>query len=154
MPTRAAGSRPSLWMAAAISAVSPPSTACLSCSCSSSSVDISMDLGELLRVAHFVQQDFERGKVGVPLDQRRHRPEAAERRGVEVPNGLGDAGTVVVDQYIHVFGSVMASNMDFANCLGRQRVEISNRVEPEILRADKNIIHIAEDAAARPPSDL
>ena len=113
-----------------------------------------MDLGELLRAAHFIQQDFERRKVGVPLYQCRHGPEAAERRGVEVPNGLGYSRAVVIDQYIHVFSNVVTGKMDLADCLGRQRVEISNRVEPEILRADVNIVRIAEDAAARPASDL
>ena len=88
-----------------------------------------MDIGELLRVARLVQQDFERGKVGVPLDQCGHGTEAPERRGVEVPDGLGNPGGVVVDQDIHVFGGVMASKMDLADCPDRQCIEIGDRVE-------------------------
>ncbi len=48
----------------------------------------------------FIQQDFERRKVGVPLDQRGQGTEALERRGMEFPDRLGNSGTVVVDQDI------------------------------------------------------
>ena len=113
-----------------------------------------MDIGELLRVARLVQQDFERGKVGVPLDQCGHGTEAPERRGVEVPDGLGNPGAVVVDQDIHVFGGVMAGKMDLADCPDRQRIEVGEWVEPEILSADVDVVHVAKDAAARPANDF
>ena len=63
----------------------------------------------------FVEKGFERGKVGVPFDQRGHRTEAPERCGMEAPDGFGNSGPVVVNQDIDVFGSVMTSKMDLAD---------------------------------------
>jgi hypothetical protein len=103
---------------------------------------------------HLVQQNFERGKVGIPLDQRRHWTEAPERRGVEIPDGIGNSGSVVVDQDIDVFGGVMASEMDLADRLDRQRIEIRDRVEPKIFTTDADVVNVAEDAAARPARDF
>src|SRR5260370_10714350 len=99
-------------MADAISAVSPPSTARRSRICSSSSIDIWVHMGQLSGVMRLVQQDLERGEVGVPLDQRGHRAEAPERRGVELPDGLRYPGAVIVDQNVHVFGGVMAGQVN------------------------------------------
>src|SRR5215471_10927067 len=142
-------------MATTISAVSPPpSTAWRSCICSSSRVDMAAGIGELLHMPRLVQKNFERGEVGVPLDQRRHRAEALERRGVEVPYGLDNSGAVVVDQDIDAFGSVMTSKMDLADRLDRQRIEIGNRVESQVPSADVDVIHITEDAAACTTNDL
>src|ERR1700751_4406605 len=135
-------------MAATISAVSRPSTAFRSRICSSCSIDISAGIGQLLGLVRVVQQDLERGKVGVPLDQRGDRAEAPKRRGIELPDGLCDPGAVVVDQNVHVLRGVMAGEVDFADRLYRQRFEIGDRVEPEIPRADVNIVDVAEDAAA------
>src|SRR5215472_14548261 len=142
-------------MATTISAVSPPpSTAWRSCICSSSRVDMAAGIGELLRMPRLVQKNFERGEVGVPLDQRRHRAEALERRGVEVPYGFGNSGAVIVDQDIDIFGSVMTGKMDLADRLDRQRIEIGDRIEPEIPRANVDVVHITEDAAAGPANNL
>src|ERR1700752_4205191 len=101
-------------MAATISAVSPPSTARRSRVCSSSSIDISVHMGQLFGMMRLVQQDLERGEVGVPLDQRGHWAETPERRGVELPYRLREPGAVVVDQNVHVLGRVMAGQVDFA----------------------------------------
>src|SRR5258708_262563 len=102
-------------MAATISAVAPPSTARRSPNCSSSNIDISVHMGQLFGMIRLVQQDLERGEVGVPLDQRGHWAETSERRSVELPYGLRDPGAVVVDQNVHVLGDVMAGQMDFAD---------------------------------------
>ena len=107
-----------------------------------------MDIGQLLRMPRLVQQDFERGKFGVPLDQGGHGAEAPERLGVELPNRLRYPRAVVVDQDIHVLGGVMAGEMDLADRCRRQRVEIGDRVEPEVCRADVDVVDVAEDAAA------
>src|SRR5690349_4424526 len=106
-------------MAATISAVAPPSTAWRNCICSSRSADTEARIGEFLRVLRLVQKDFERGKLGVPLYKRGHRTEAAERRGMEVPDRFGDSGAMVVDQNFDTFGSMMTSKMDLADCLNR-----------------------------------
>src|SRR5947199_10310168 len=119
---------PSPQMASTSAAVSPPSTARRSCSCSSSNFGISMDIGQLLRMLRLVQQDFERGNICVPLDQRGNGAEAPERLGVEFPNRLRYPRAVVVDQDIHVVGGVMAGEVDFADRCRRQRIEISNGV--------------------------
>src|SRR5215469_7904864 len=150
MPTRAAGSSPSPWMAATISPVSPPRTARRSriCSCS---VDISVQLFGMTRL---VQQDLKRRKVGVPFDQRGHGAEAPERRGVKPPDRLCDPGTVVVDQDTHVLGNAMAGEMDLADRLDRQCLKIGKRIEPEIPRADMDVVDVAEDAAAGSMGDF
>ncbi len=73
---------------------------------------------------------------------------------MEVPDGFGDPGAVVVDQDIDVFGGVMAGKMDLADCPDRQRIEIGDRVEPEIPSADVDVVDVAKDAAARPANDF
>src|SRR6516164_4288206 len=141
-------------MAATISAVSPSSTAFRSRICSSCSIDISAGIGQLLGVTRLVQQDLERGKIGVPLDQRGDRAEASKRRGIKLPDGLGDRGAVVVDQNVYVLRGVMAGEVDLADRLDRQRVKIGDRVEPEIPRADVDVVDVAEDAAAGSTGDF
>src|SRR5208282_1709122 len=95
-----------------------------------------------------VQQDFERRKVGVPLNQCGHWTEASERRGIERPDRLYDPGAVVVDQNVHVLGDVMAGKVDLADRLDRECLEIGHRVELEIPRADVDVVDVAENAAA------
>jgi hypothetical protein len=102
----------------------------------------------------FIHKDFERGKVGVPLDQRGHRTKAPERRGMEAPDGFSNSGPVVVNQDIDVFGGVMTGKMDLADRLDRQRIEIGDRIEPEIPGANVDVVHITEDAAVGPENDL
>ena len=94
-----------------------------------------------------VQQDVERGYIRVPLDQGGHGAEAPKCLGVEVPNRLRHPRAVVVDQDIHILGGAMAGKMDLADRCRRQRVEVGDRVEPEILRADVDVVDVAEDAA-------
>src|SRR5438270_2464892 len=105
-------------------------------------------------MTRFVQKDLERRKVGIPLDQRGHWTEASERRGVEFPDRLRNPGAVVVDQDIHVLGDVMTSQMDLADRFDRECLEIADRVEPEIPRADVNVVDVAENAAAGSTSDF
>src|SRR5258705_11045650 len=95
-----------------------------------------------------VQQDLERRKVGVPLNQRVYRAEASKRRGIERPDRLYDPGAVVVDQNVHVLGDVMAGKVDLADRLDWKCLEMGDRVEPEIPGADIDIVDIAEDPAA------
>jgi hypothetical protein len=100
-------------------------------------------MGQLFGMMRFVQKDLERGEVGVPLDQRRHGAEAPERRGVELPYGSRDPGAMVIDQNIDLLGSVMASEVNLADRFDRQRVEVGDRVEPKIPRADVDIVDVA-----------
>src|SRR5437764_7843030 len=137
-------------MAGTSAAVSPPSNARRSCSCSSSRFGVSPDIGQLLRMPRLVQEDFERGNIGVPLDQGGNGAEAPERSGIELPDRLRYPRAVVVDQDIRVFGRVMAGEMDLADRRRRQRVEIGDRIEPEVCRADVDVVDVAEDAATGP----
>src|SRR5262249_16019479 len=79
---------------------------------------------------------------------------AARRCGVKPPDRLCDPGTVVVDQDTHVLGNAMASEVDLADRLDRQCVEIGKRIEPEIPRADMDVVDVAEDAAAGSMGDF
>src|SRR5271156_2237210 len=141
-------------MISASSAISPPRTALPIRVCSSSSVKVTADIGQLLGMLRFVQQDFERGKVGIPFDQGRHRGKPPESFGIEFPDRLRYAGAVIVDQDIYVLGSVMAGEMDLADHFGRQCVEVAERVEAEVSGADVDVVDIEEDAAAGPPGDF
>src|SRR5271163_591357 len=123
----------------AMSAMLPPSTALPIRVCSSSSVNVTADIGQLLGMSRLVQQDLERRKVGVPLDQGRHRAKPPQSFSVELPDRLCYPGAMIVDQNIHVLGSVMTGEMDLTDHLGRQCVEIAERVEAEISRAEVDI---------------
>src|SRR5260370_41935439 len=101
-----------------------------------------------------VQQDLERRKVGVPLNQRWRWTKASERRGIERPDRLYDRGGVVVDQNVHVLGDVMAGKVDLADRLDWKCLEVGDRVEPEIPGADIDIVDIAEDPAAGSAGEL
>ncbi len=80
--------------------------------------------------------------------------EAPERCGVELPDGLSNPGAVVVDQDVHVLGGVMAGEVDLADRLDGQCLEIGDRVEPEIPRADMDVVDVAQDAAAGSAGDF
>src|SRR5258707_4402760 len=95
-----------------------------------------------------VQQDLERRKVGVPLNQRGYRAEASKRRGIERPDRLYDPGAVVVDQNAHILGDVMAGEVDLADRIDRECLEVRERIELEIPRADVDVVDVAENAAA------
>src|SRR5271169_44381 len=101
-----------------------------------------------------VQQDLERRKVGVPLNQRGHWTKASERRGIERPDPLYDPGAVVVDQNVHVLGDVMAGKVDLADRLDRESLDICDRVEPKIPGADVDVVDVAEDAATGSKGDF
>src|SRR5262249_48079096 len=151
MPTRAAGSSPSPWMAAMISPVSPPRTARRNRIFSSSSVDITVRLFWMTRL---VQEDLKRRKGGGPFDHSGHGSEAPGRCGAKAPDQLVGPSTAVVDQDTHVLGNAMAGEVDLADRLDRQCVEIGKRIEPEIPRADMDVVDVAEDAAAGSMGDF
>jgi len=99
--------------------------------CSSRSIETSVGMGQLFGMMRLVQKDLERGEVGVPLDQRGHGAEAPERRGVKIPDGLGNPRAVIVDQNVHVLGGVMAAEVDFTDRFDRQRVEVVDWSNPK-----------------------
>ena len=77
-----------------------------------------------------------------------------KRRDVEFPDRGGDPGAVVVDQDSDVLGGVMAGEVDLADGVRRQRVEVCVRIEAEVLSADVDVVDITQEPAARPASDL
>jgi hypothetical protein len=81
-----------------------------------------------------VQQDLERRKVGVPLNQRGDWAEVSKGGGVKFPDGVPNPGAMVIDQNVHILGGVMAGQMDLADRFGRKCLEIDDRVEAEIVR--------------------
>jgi hypothetical protein len=105
-------------------------------------------------MTRLVQQDLKRRKAGVPFDQSGHGAEAPERCSVKPPDRLCDPGTVVVDQDTHVVGNAMAGEVDLADRLDRQCVEIGKRIEPEIPCADMDVVDVAEHAAAGSMGDF
>ena len=73
---------------------------------------------------------------------------------MELPGPASLPGSVVIEQNADVFGRVMAGEVDFADRIDRQCVEICDRVEPEVPRADMDVVDVTEDAAAGSTGDL
>ena len=76
------------------------------------------------------------------------RAEPLKRCRVKLPNRRRNPGAVVVDQDIGVLCGAVTGKMDLPDHVRRQGVQISDRVEPEVVRADVDVIDVAEDSAA------
>ena len=61
---------------------------------------------------------------------------------------------MVVDQQIHILGHAMTGEVDLADRRNRQCIEIGDRVEPEIPRADIKVVDVAQNPAAGSPGDF
>src|SRR5947209_4773438 len=109
---------------------------------------MSVKVAQLLRVLRLVQQDVQRRKIGVPLDQGWRGAHATERRSVQLPDRLRYPGAVVVDQNVFDLGGVMAGEVELTDRVRRQRIDIPGRVEPEISRADIDVVDLSQEAAA------
>src|SRR5712671_4729271 len=83
---------------------------------------------DLRRTRGLFRQDWHRGHIGVPFDERRHRAEPGERIGVECPDFRCDAGPVVIDAQGLAVGELtkrMASEVDLADRLLRKPLEVA-----------------------------
>ena len=104
-----------------------------------------------------VQQYVERRNVGVPFDQGRHCSKALQRARIQGPDGGSNARAVVIDAQ-HLVPSMSpngcARQMDLADCVGRQRIEVSRCVPAVIAGTDVDVVDVAQDAAARALADV
>ena len=66
-----------------------------------------------------------------------------KRRGVEFPDRLRYPGAVVVDQDVHITGGLVTGEVDLADRRDGKRFYIGHRVEPEVPRADVDVVDIA-----------
>src|SRR5262245_33542083 len=83
----------------AMSPASPVSTAPRNSRCSSRSELIgALQIG--LCFVSLRHEHFERGQIGIPLDQGRQHAEAVERICVQPPYGVADRSAVRIDQYV------------------------------------------------------
>src|SRR3989449_5664597 len=128
---------------------------------SSSSEGVAVSISRLFDqrggVSRLIEQHCHGRHVGVPFDQRRHPAEERERLGIESPHFRCDARAVIVDEQRS--GVVeppegMTGEMDLAHCFGRQRCEIRRSPPAVVARADVNVVHIAQNAAAGSLCDL
>src|SRR6266705_1933854 len=128
---------------------------------SSSSEGVAVSISRLFDhrggVSRLLEQHRHGRHVGVPFDQRRHPAEERERLGIERPHCRCDARAVIVDEQRS--GVVeppegMTGEMDLAHRFGRQRCEIRRSLPAVVARADVNVIHVAQNAAAASLCDL
>src|SRR6266849_9383777 len=128
--------------------------ACSSCSVGMAS---SLRLTEVPRGRlGFAQQDGQGRDMRIPLNQRRNRSKAPQRVDVEGPDCLSNRGTMIVDQYSLATRVVlsMSSQMDLRHMVRRERLEIGDRVAPEIRAAHINIVDITQQPAVCPAYQL
>ncbi|ODR99207.1 hypothetical protein AUC68_04145 [Methyloceanibacter methanicus] len=95
--------------------------------------------------------------VVVPFDQGRHGPSARKRPFIERPNGGGDFASMIVDEQeraIFVRVLRMAAQVNLADMLHGERFEIGIRTEAVIDGLNEHVVHVEQQAAARPPHGL
>ena len=113
-------------------------------------------LEQALGLRGLAEQHVERGKVRVPLDRRRHGAEALERLHVQPPDRVRDRTAVVVDEDGVAVGIVdgVTGEVDLTDDGLRQRGEIAERIEADVLLAHVEIVDVAQHATARAPRQL
>src|SRR5260370_24119704 len=120
------GSRlPATIASVATAAPSSNSVAAENPRCNSRSDGIAW-LQNLPRHRRLVEQNFERGKVGVPFDQRRLRAEAVDGHVVELPHRRRNPRPVVVDQTRT--RRIESSQMNFGDGVARNRRDEIERI--------------------------
>ena len=88
----------------------------------------------------------------VPLDERAHSPEAADRVPVERPDRVGHRRVVRVQQ---VRPEVLVTRqMELRHPLHRDAAEVLRRVESVVARAHVHVVHVQQEQAVRAPRDL
>jgi hypothetical protein len=99
-----------------------------------------------------LQQHLKRRQSGIPFDQGRYPTDAPYRMRVKVPYRLGYGGAVIVDQdkrAVHLV-PVVAGQMNLADRGHWEGVKMAARFEAEIVGADMDVVHIAQQSAAGP----
>src|SRR5512143_3474366 len=138
MPRRAEAPGTSSMMDSATLRTSPSTTAAAKHSCSSCSISmVRLREGALPPTIGFRrlrQQDWERGQVAIPFDQRGGVRETAERTFVQFPYGGSDRAAMVVDQDAHAVGIVDAvpGEMQLLHRFDRQGLDPGPRIAAEV----------------------
>ena len=94
----------------------------------------------MARLFRFSKQHVERRDVGIPFDERGHRPEARKRGLVEPPYRFCDTIAVSVDKAI-LFGQV-AGQVDFLYAARRQGVHLRKGINSVVALIDIEIVHV------------
>src|SRR5262249_29785958 len=124
-------------------AVSPSTTArrihnCVSASDSTAGVQGQHPARDPLRAPTLGQQGGKRRNVVIPFYQRRLRAEAPNRVGVKLPDRLGNASSMGIDEN---FGTLIrfvllwceAAQVEFADVPDRQTVDVPIGAVPQIV---------------------
>src|SRR6185312_16423681 len=100
----------------ATTSASPLNSASTKCICSSRSAS-TMHLHHAIRFVRLCGEHTERRDVRVPLDERRHRTEALERRGIQHPHFIAHRRVVRVDANVALADAphAVASKMHLTN---------------------------------------
>ena len=116
-----------------------------------------MPVEDALRPRGFRGEDGPGGHVVVPLDQRRACADPADQLIVERPDRVADGPVMGVDQErgaIDVLGPRMAGEMDLADCVHREGVEIILRGCAVVDGGDEDVVDVEQETAARPADDV
>ena len=94
------------------------------------------------------------GHIAVALDQRRARADAGDEGFVERPDVSLTGCVVAVDQQAAVGVERVPGEVDFADQIGGNGVEPGRGVEADIVRSDRDIVDVDQQAAAAAPREL
>src|SRR5258708_2389030 len=134
------------------------------CDCVSASDDMARLLGASglrspLGACGFSEQGRQCWNIVVPLDQRRFHTEATNCVGVQLPGRIRNGGGVRIDQDVGArtrfigLGAV-PSQMQFANTLAREAVDVFVSVVPHVLRTEVDVADVAEQLTPCSAYDL
>src|SRR5712691_8884318 len=139
--------------------ISAPNMAPRNNDCSSPNVGMARSL-RLTKIPfgrlRFAQQDGQCRDMRIPLDECRNRSEASQRAGVQCPDRLGYRCAMIINQHALAIRVVlgMSSQVDLSHMARWERVEIGDRITPEVPAAHIDIIDITQQPAVRTPDEL
>ena len=94
------------------------------------------------------------GQVAVALDQRRARTDAGDQAFEQRPHILAYGRVVAVDQKRALGIERMARKVDFVDEMRGDLAKPGRRVEADILRADRDIVDVDQQATAAAAREL
>src|SRR6516165_3207362 len=114
---------------------------------------------DLVRAPRLGQQGGKRRNVVIPFDQCRLRAEAPNRVGVKLPDRLGNASSMGIDEN---FGTLIrfvllwceAAQVEFADVPDRQTVDVPIGAVPQIVCAEIHIADVAQEPASGSAHEL
>src|SRR4051812_34496190 len=95
-----------------------------------------------------------RRNVAVAFDECRTCADAGDELFIERPDCGADRLVVTIDKQSAFGVHRVTCQMDFTNAVGGHGVQPLWRTEARVVRADHDIVHVNQQAAAAPPGEL